>query len=142
MEDPSSPSESEGKIPPRPSLVRIAAIFYGVLFGLALLWGALAGRSLFYASAEAASRGPAPARDLAVGLLAGAIVILLSHEVTRRTAWGEALARALASVLGSLGWGQCLLPAAPSGRSRLPAKRSFSQAESWAIPRNETYSGR
>ena len=96
-------------------LVRLAAVFYGVLLAAALIWGAVAGRSLFYASAEAAASGPAPARDLAVGLLAGAIVILLSFELTRRTEWGESLARALAAVLGRLGWGQCILLAVLSG---------------------------
>ena len=65
------------------------------LLAIALVWGAVAGRSLFYASPEAAAAGPDPLRDAGVGLLAGGIVILLSNEMTRRTAWGEALARAL-----------------------------------------------
>jgi hypothetical protein len=50
-----------------------------------------------------------------VGLLAGGIVILLSNEMTRRTAWGEELARALASLLGPLRWRECALLALVSG---------------------------
>jgi membrane protease YdiL (CAAX protease family) len=93
----------------------MAVIFYAVLFAVAGVWGAVAGRSLFYANAEAAARGPDPARDLAVGVLAGAVVILLSNEITRRTRWGESLARSLAALLGRLGWGQCVLLAVISG---------------------------
>jgi len=113
-EEEQPPIHSEGETPP-PPLVKMALVFYGVLLAAALAWGTIAGRSLLFASAEASVRGVSPGRDLAVGLLAGGIVILLSHEITRRTDWGEALARALASVLGPLGWGQCLLLAALSG---------------------------
>lgn len=98
-----------------PSLLRLASLFYGVLLAAALGWGALEGRSIFYASAEAAARGPAPWHDLAVGLLAGGLVILLSHELTRRTDWGGQLARTLAAVLGRLAWSQCLVLAVLSG---------------------------
>lgn len=93
----------------------MALVFYGVLLGAALIWGALAGRSIFYASPEAAARGPHPLHDLAAGALAGGIVILISHEITRRTRWGEALARTLASVLGPLSWAACVLLALVSG---------------------------
>jgi len=110
------PRDPEGAAsPPRPPVVRLALVFYGVLLGAALLWGLLAGRSLFFASAEAAGRGVDPLRDLGTGLLAGGIVILLSRELTRRSRWGEALARALAGVLGRLSLSQCLYLAVLSG---------------------------
>jgi len=93
----------------------MAVIFYGVLLGLALLWGLVAGRSLLYANAAAAEAGVQPFRDAGVGLLAGAIVVLLSREFTRRTRAGEELARAFGAVLGRLSLSECLLLAAFSG---------------------------
>ncbi len=84
------PGDSEGAAAPfRPPLVRLALVFYGVLLGAALLWGLLDGRSLFFASVEAAGRGVDPLRDLGAGLLAGGVVILLSRELTRRSRWGK-----------------------------------------------------
>ena len=112
MAAPDSSPDPEGS---PPSFVRLALIFYGAILAVALAWGAVVGRSLFYANAEAASRGPDPPRDLLVGLLAGSVVIGISHQVTLRTAWGEALARALASLLGPLrGW-ECVSLALVSG---------------------------
>ena len=110
------PRDPDGATPPtRPPVVRLALIFYAVLLGAAWLWGLLAGRCLFFANAEAAGRGVEPLQDLAAGLLAGGIVILLSRELTRRSRWGDALARALASLLGRLSLRQCLYLAALSG---------------------------
>ena len=111
MEEP-DPAAKPEQAPPLP---RLALLFYGALVGAALLWGALAGRSLFYASEAAAAAGAHPLRDVSVGLLAGAVVILLSREFTRRSAWGEGMARALAQILGRRGWGECVLLAAVSG---------------------------
>jgi len=99
----------------RPSLVWLAVAFYGVLFALALVWAGLAGRSLVYADPAAAARGIAPLRDLAAGIATGLAVIGLSAELTRRTAWGEALARALAAVLGRLRLSECIALALLSG---------------------------
>jgi membrane protease YdiL (CAAX protease family) len=115
LEEPGSTIGPAGQAPPPHRLIRLAAIFYGVMLAAALAWGAIAGRPLFYANAEAAAQGSDPARDALVGALAGGIVILLSHELTRRTRFGEALARTLASVLGPLGWGPCVLLALVSG---------------------------
>lgn len=108
------PMES-GPPPARPPLLRMAVIFYGVMLGLALAWGTLTHRSLLYASGEAAQRGLAPTHDLAVGLLAGGIVLLLSREFTRRTRVGEELARALAAVLGRPSTFECLVLGLLSG---------------------------
>jgi membrane protease YdiL (CAAX protease family) len=95
--------------------VRLALLFYTALLGVALLWAAFSGRSPFYASALAESQGLDAPRDLAAGLLAGAIVIGVSWELTRRTRWGEALARSLAALLGPLSLSSCLLLAVLSG---------------------------
>lgn len=98
--------------------VRVALLFYAGVLALALAISALSGHPLLYADA-----GPAPAgerridwlRDPLVGLLAAGIVILLSAWLTRATRWGEALARALAELLGPLSLRDCVLLALASG---------------------------
>ncbi len=110
------PGQAEEPAAPHPrSLMRLALLFYGILFAAAALWAELAGRSLLFASPEAASRGIDPASDLAVGLLAAGLVILLSRQLTERSRWGEQLARALAAVLGRLSIRECALLAILSG---------------------------
>jgi len=54
-------------------------------------------------------------RDGALGLGTGLAVVWLSGELTRRTRMGEALARALARALGSLGLRHCIVLALASG---------------------------
>ena len=95
--------------------MRLALLFYGALFGVALLWSGLTGSSLFFASAGDAAAGVAPLRDLMAGLLAGMVAILISQELSRRTAWGEVLAQTLAAVLGRLSLLSCLGLALLSG---------------------------
>lgn len=99
----------------RPSLGRVALIFYGVLLGVAALWSSWAGTPLFFASAADAERGIAVGRDLGVGLLGGGVTILVSQQLTRSTSWGERLAQLLASVLGRLSWPACIGLALLSG---------------------------
>jgi len=111
----SSPEGSPAGPRTGPPLVKAALAFYGALFGIALLWAALGGFDLRYASPEAAARGPAPLRDALAGALAAGVVILASGEFTRRTRMGDALARALASVLGPLRHSECWLLAVVSG---------------------------
>jgi membrane protease YdiL (CAAX protease family) len=96
-------------------LLRIALIFYGVVFALIVAWSLWSGDSIFYVSPEAQSRGPAPARDTVVGLAAAAALIYLSDEVTRRTRWGEAFARELAAQIGRRSLRDCILLALVSG---------------------------
>jgi membrane protease YdiL (CAAX protease family) len=93
----------------------MATLFYGAMLGVAVAWSFFADRSLLYANAEAAAAGLSPARDLGVRLLAGGIVILLSHEFTRRTRSGQALARAFGAILGPLSVVDCLVLAVWSG---------------------------
>jgi membrane protease YdiL (CAAX protease family) len=110
----------EHPTPPRPerpplSLVRTAVYFYAGLLGVALLCAAIAGDTLLYADEDAARRGVRPLGDVGLGFVAGALVILLSDQLTRRTRAGDALARALAGALGRLAPAQCALLALVSG---------------------------
>jgi membrane protease YdiL (CAAX protease family) len=82
------------------ALVRLAAWFYAAFLAVAVLWGLLAERSIFYAHAESGPLRLDPTRDLLAGLLAAGVVILLSDRVTQMTRWGEALARELGALLG------------------------------------------
>ncbi len=105
----------EGAVPPR-RLVSLALAFYAVMLALALgLRALLAGGCLLFADAAAAARGIAWRDDAALGGLAGAVVILASRWLTRRTRAGAALARSLARALGPLGPAQCLALALASG---------------------------
>ncbi len=114
---PAGGSGPPGDAPPLPAgrLLRLGLAFYGGILAVALVWAAAAGDSLLFASPEAAARGVDPWRDPVAGLLAGALAILASRELTRRTAWGEQLARAIGAALGPLSTGHCLLLALASG---------------------------
>jgi len=95
---PSPPSPASGGAR---RLVRTALIFYGLLLAAALAWrGGLAGESLLYAGPGSRAEGLDPLPDAALGATAAAAVIALSWVWTRRSAWGERLARALAGLLG------------------------------------------
>jgi membrane protease YdiL (CAAX protease family) len=96
--------------------VRWGLVFYGVMAAVAVLWRiGLYGEPILYASAEAEARGLRPLRDVALGLGAGGLVLLASHWMTRKTRWGERLARALAGALQSLSVPDALLLALASG---------------------------
>jgi membrane protease YdiL (CAAX protease family) len=97
------------------SITKLALLFYGALFGVALLWAAFSGRSMLYASVRDQVRGVDWLGDVGAGALAAGIVIALSWEVTRRSVWGRALAEALGQLLGPLSLRTCLLLAAVSG---------------------------
>jgi len=97
------------------SLVRPALIFYGLALGVAWLVALWAGVSLLYLSPDAARAGIRPVRDPAVGILAGALVILVSQQLTERIPAGARLADALGVLLGRLTIPECLLLAAVSG---------------------------
>jgi hypothetical protein len=70
---------------------------------------------ILYASEDAARQGIDPLRDISAGALAAAVVIAASHLITRWTRWGEALARALAALIGRQSTAACMLLAAASG---------------------------
>lgn len=128
METEFQPTENNGELPkaegvpgapaplPPQRLVGMALAFYGVMALLALAWRTgWSGEPVLYVDAEAAAAGLRPLRDGALGAAAGAAVIALSSWLTERTAWGEALARALAQLVGALAPGQIVLLALASG---------------------------
>jgi hypothetical protein len=93
----------------------MALLFYGALLLAALAWAWLAGRSLLFATDAAAQRGVSPGTDLGAGLLAAAVVVLLSRQITDHTSFGDRLAESLRALLGPLTLGQCWLLALVSG---------------------------
>jgi membrane protease YdiL (CAAX protease family) len=98
-----------------PRLVLTATVFYGLLLAAAFVWTWLDGRSLWFASSEAAARGVHWPRDLSLGLAVGAVLVVASRAMTAASAAGRALAESLARLLGRLGWGASLSLAALSG---------------------------
>jgi membrane protease YdiL (CAAX protease family) len=93
--------------------VRLALVFYGVLFALAFAWRRIGqGESLLLAAPDAEIRW---LRDAALGLAAGAALVAGSAWLTRRVPAGERLARALAEAIGPLRPGQAWVLALASG---------------------------
>ena len=97
------------------SLVKVAILFYGLVFGIAWAWATLADSSLFFATDAAQADGASPVSDVLVGGIAGLVAVHLSRMFTRRTRSGEVMARALGSVLGTLSVYQCFVLALSSG---------------------------
>jgi membrane protease YdiL (CAAX protease family) len=95
--------------------VRLALAFYAVLLVAALVWSALAAGPFPFATGAAAQRGIRPLRDTGAGLLAAALVVFLSRQLTERTGFGDRLARSLAAALGPLSLAECWLLALVSG---------------------------
>ncbi|UCE84642.1 MAG: CPBP family intramembrane metalloprotease [Deltaproteobacteria bacterium] len=110
-EDPGRVAQRHGR-----RVVGMAFVFYAALGGAAVLWRTVwGGESLLYVSEVAAERGIDWLPDLAAGLLAAGLVVLVSWEVTRRTRSGAALARALARAIGPVPLPHCLVLALLSG---------------------------
>jgi membrane protease YdiL (CAAX protease family) len=97
------------------SVVKLAILFYGILFAVALAWSIWSGRSLFYASPAAAEKGVAPLLDIGLGLVLAAATIALSRRITERTRWGDAMGRSLADLLGERSVRDCVVLAIVSG---------------------------
>jgi membrane protease YdiL (CAAX protease family) len=95
--------------------VRAALVFYAGILALATLIAVLSGHPLLYAAPAGETQPVDWLRDPLVGLLAAAIVVLLSAWLTATTRWGEALARALGELLGPLSLRDCVVLAAASG---------------------------
>jgi membrane protease YdiL (CAAX protease family) len=101
---------------PGPQLVRLGLVFYGALAAAAVIWRiGFYHEPILYASASSEEAGLSPLRDIALGLLAGGLLIGVSDWMTRTTEWGERLARAMAAVLGRLSVPDALLLALASG---------------------------
>ena len=99
----------------RGRLLRWASLFYGLLALVALAWNGWAGTPWAFLDRSAEAAGVRWGRDGALGVATAAAVIVLSHLVTTRTSWGEALARELGRALGPLSWPGALWLAALSG---------------------------
>jgi membrane protease YdiL (CAAX protease family) len=117
-----SPPDSSGSrlgvpdAPPDAHFVTLGLCFYGLVGAAAVIWRiGFYHESILYANAAAEQAGLSPVRDLALGLLAGGLLIAISDWMTRATAWGERLARAMAEVLGRLSLPDALLLALASG---------------------------
>jgi len=95
--------------------VRWGLLFYGLMAVVAIVWReGFYGESIFLAaSSDGGAVGHLSAAG--IGVLAGLVVVLLSHWMTRLTRWGEELARVLAETLGFLSVPNALLLALASG---------------------------
>ncbi len=94
-------------------LLRRALVFYTAFLAVAIAWRmGIQRESLLLASAGDSIHW---VRDVGLGLGAGVFVIVGSAELTARTRIGEALARALAALLGPLRIRDCLVLALLSG---------------------------
>jgi len=114
-EDAAVPHGATSKPPPAgpDRLLRLAFVFYGILWGVAWSWRTgLHGESLWLATPDAEIRW---LRDALLGGLAAAGVIAGSSWLTRRVPAGERLARALAETIGPLSPRQAWLLALASG---------------------------
>lgn len=102
--------------PPAPTpLTRLAALFYGGMFAVALGVSAVSGHSLWFRDAGAAARGIDVWRDPAAGLALAAFAVAGSIALEGATAWARRVGQALAELLGPLTVGQCVLLAVLSG---------------------------
>jgi hypothetical protein len=114
--------EGHGSEPPptpgagRPSFVRSALLFYGVMGCVALVWRmSTPGQSILHPSFEAARDAWGLLPSLAVGLIVGAASIGVSELLTRKTTLGEGLAELLGESLVGLRIGDAILLALASG---------------------------
>jgi len=110
-------ADGAGREPPNgPRLVRFGLLFYAGMALLALAWRvAWYGEPILYASPAARLDGLHVATDGAIGILAAAGLIGVSHLATQYTRWGEDLARVLAEALGRLSIGNAVVLALASG---------------------------
>jgi membrane protease YdiL (CAAX protease family) len=101
---------------PPGQLLRVAAIFYGVLLLAALLWRSwIGGASLLYLTPEAAAAGLSPLRNLGAGIGVGLALVAASRFWTRHSAAAAELSASLSSLLGPLSNTSVLLLAGLSG---------------------------
>ncbi|MCZ6781675.1 MAG: type II CAAX endopeptidase family protein [Proteobacteria bacterium] len=103
--------------PPSPAgFMRWGLLFYGAMAAVAVVWRiGLYGEPILFTDAEASLGGLRLTRDALLGVAVGGAIVGLSQLTTRRTAWGQRLARALAEGLGAISTPNALLLALASG---------------------------
>ena len=101
---------------PGAHLVRVGLYFYAAVMAAALIWRVgFCGEPIFFATAVDRAAGASPVQDLALGLLVGAAIVIVSFLSVVYTDWGSALAREMAATIGPLGTPNALLLAFASG---------------------------
>lgn len=108
--------DSSPEPPPPEVFVRFGLVFYGLLAAAAVLWRiGWQGAPIWIQAAPPGATSSTWLRDAALGAAAGGLLLLVSNLATRRTRWGEALARSMAEALGPLSVPDALLLATASG---------------------------
>lgn len=98
------------------SFVRLGLLFYGLLAAVAVVWRiGFYDEPILFTSAATQEQGIQLGRDLVVGVAAAVALIGVSDWMTRKTVWGDELARAMAAALGPLSLPNALLLAVASG---------------------------
>lgn len=98
------------------AFVRVGLYFYGGMIAIALVWRmGFYGESILFSGPAAQAAGLRPAFDLAMGLVVGGAIVVLSHWMTNSTGWGETLARRLGEALGPISIPNAVLLALASG---------------------------
>ena len=105
MHDDREPDEQGSAMGPGPVLVPMAGLFYVLMFGGALIWGAVEGRVPVFAPG---ARKVDWFGDLSLGIVVGLLMVGLSDVITRLTAWGERTARILGEMLGPVRTGDAI----------------------------------
>ena len=114
MDQPSEPGGERG--PAETSLVRLGLLFYGVLAAVGVVWRVgFYAEPVLFTSVAAQAEGFSLGRDLLIGVAVAAALIALSDWATRKTRWGEDLARSMARALGPLPVPSAILLALVSG---------------------------
>lgn len=114
---PNDPPPRSAESPPEEGrFVRLGLLFYGALALAAVVWRVgLYREPLFFLSPGDAAAGIAWGRDVSLGAACAVALIVASDWITRRTGWGEDLARAMGRALGPLSTPSAVLLACASG---------------------------
>ena len=113
--------EDPGDIHPTPrgvpnsDLLRMAILIYGAMLAAAILWSLLSSASIFYPFPDAQRGVAALLLDVLAGAAVAAVVIGLSDAITRRTRWGERMARELIALIGKRSVRDCIVLGMASG---------------------------
>lgn len=114
--EPGPPGGAGAEPPEEGRFVRLGLVFYGLMAGAAVVWRVgFYHEPLFFLGSGDAAAGISWGRDVGLGAACAAILIGASDWTTRRTSWGEELARAMGRALGRLSVPNAVLLAIASG---------------------------